>query len=64
MVLIVEADPSIGFEIQTTFERAGAAAVAVRTIQQARLIEQDGLSAAVLGLGLCETMLPSSYVIG
>jgi DNA-binding response OmpR family regulator len=52
-VLIVEDEPLIALDIVEAFERAGAVALSARTIAQARnIVEQDGLSAAVLDFGL------------
>ena len=52
-VLIVEDEPLIALEIVTAFKLAGADTVAVHTLTQARnIVEQDGVSAAVLDFGL------------
>ena len=54
-VLIVEDEPLIALDIATAFERAGAATVAARTLADARrLVEREGLSAAVVDLGLAD----------
>jgi CheY-like chemotaxis protein len=53
MVLIVEDHPLIALAIVTAFERAGAVTVTAHTLAEARnIVEQDGLSAAVLDFGL------------
>jgi DNA-binding response OmpR family regulator len=52
-VLIVEDEPLIALDIVTAFQQAGAAPIAAHTLAQARtVVEQDGLSAAVLDFGL------------
>lgn len=52
-VLIVEDEPLIALDIVNAFEAAGAQVKAARTLADAkRLVEQDGLSAAVLDFGL------------
>jgi DNA-binding NtrC family response regulator len=54
-VLIVEDEPLVALDIVKAFERAGAIAVRARTVAQARnIVEQDGLSAAVLDFGLAD----------
>ena len=48
-ILLVEDEPLIALDMQTSFERAGAHVVIARTLGKAiSLIEEDGLSAAVL----------------
>jgi DNA-binding response OmpR family regulator len=48
-ILIVEDEPLIALDIETAFERAGARVItANRHASAAALVEQDGLSAAVL----------------
>jgi DNA-binding response OmpR family regulator len=52
-ILIVEDEPLIALNIGLAFEKAGAAVVAARCLPDAvRLVERDGLSAAVLDFGL------------
>jgi DNA-binding response OmpR family regulator len=48
-ILIVEDEPLIALDMQTSFERAGAHVAIARTLRKAvALVEEDGLSAAVL----------------
>jgi DNA-binding response OmpR family regulator len=52
-ILIVEDEPLIALEIVDAFEGAGAIVKSARTLAQAKcLVEQDGLSGAVLDFGL------------
>jgi DNA-binding response OmpR family regulator len=56
-ILVVEDEPLIAMDIVTAFQNAGAIVLAARSLAEAtRLVEQDGLSAAVLdfGLGDCD----------
>ena len=51
-ILIVEDEPIIAFDISQTFEDAGATTITASTMEAAlRLVEKDGLSAAVLDFG-------------
>jgi DNA-binding response OmpR family regulator len=53
MILIVEDEPLIALGLLKAFESVGAIAIAARTVAEARsLVEQIGLSAAVLDFGL------------
>lgn len=53
IVLIVEDEPLIAVDIVAAFERAGAATLVARSLATAiRLVEHDGLSAAVVDFGL------------
>jgi DNA-binding response OmpR family regulator len=52
-ILLVEDEPLIALYIGAAFEKAGAVVLAARCLPDAvRLVEQDGLSAAVLDFGL------------
>jgi DNA-binding response OmpR family regulator len=52
-ILIVEDEPVIALEIAMAFEKAGAEVTTTTTLQHAAiLVENDGLSAAVLDHGL------------
>jgi CheY-like chemotaxis protein len=52
-VLVLEDEPLIALNIVTAFEQAGAIVVPARTLAKARnIVEQGGLSAAVLDFGL------------
>lgn len=52
-ILIVEDEPLIALDIVTAFQKVGAITLPARTIADAiRLVEHDGLSAAVLDFGL------------
>jgi DNA-binding response OmpR family regulator len=52
-ILIVEDEPLIALDIVTAFEQVGAFTLTARTVADAsRLVEHDGLSAAVLDFGL------------
>jgi len=54
-ILIVEDEPLIALDIVTAFERSGAIGVAARSLAQARgLVEQKGLSAAVVDFALTD----------
>ena len=48
-ILIVEDEPLIALDIETAFERAGARVITASRLEKAEaLVEQDGLTAAVL----------------
>ena len=52
-ILIVEDEPIIAVHIMDAFQKVGAVTLAARTLADAiRLVEHDGLSAAVLDFGL------------
>jgi DNA-binding response OmpR family regulator len=52
-ILIVEDEPLIALDIVTAFKNAGAVALAARSLAEAsRLVEHDGLSAAIVDFGL------------
>jgi CheY-like chemotaxis protein len=52
-ILIVEDEPLIALDIAQAFERAGAVVLNARTLVDAvRLVEHEGLAAAVLDFGL------------
>ena len=52
-ILIVKDEPLIALDVCAAFEKVGAVVVVARTLADAiRLVEQDGLSAAVLDFGL------------
>jgi DNA-binding NtrC family response regulator len=54
-VLILEDEPIVALDIVTAFEQAGATVVAARTLAKAcSIVEQGGLSAAVLDFGLSD----------
>ena len=52
-ILIVEDEPLIAMDIATAFEKVGAVVVSAASFDRAKhLVEQDGLSAAVLDFAL------------
>ena len=52
-ILIVEDEPLIALDIAAAFAKAGAVTFCARTLSEAiHMVEQDGLSAAVLDFGL------------
>jgi CheY-like chemotaxis protein len=52
-ILIVEDEPITALDIVTAFKNAGAVVLAARSLAEAfRLVEHDGLSAAVVDFGL------------
>ena len=52
-ILIVEDEPIIALDIVTAFKNAGAVVLAARSLAEgSRLVEHDGLSAAVVDFGL------------
>ena len=52
-ILIVEDEPLIALDIANAFEELGATTITARSLVDAlRLVEHDGLSAAVLDFGL------------
>ena len=52
-ILIVEDEPLIALDLVTAFQQAGAIVLAARSLADAsRLVEHDGLSAAVVDFGL------------
>jgi DNA-binding response OmpR family regulator len=52
-ILIVEDEPLVALDIVSAFEQVGALILTARTLAEAaRLVEHDGLSAAVLDFGL------------
>jgi DNA-binding response OmpR family regulator len=52
-ILIVEDEPLIALDIVAAFAKAGAVTLSARTLAEAiHMVEQDGLSAAVLDFGL------------
>ena len=52
-ILIVEDEPLIALDMVMAFEKVGASTLTARTLAEAaRLVEHDGLSAAVLDFGL------------
>jgi len=52
-ILVVEDEPLIALNIVMAFEKVGAIALTARSLVDAiRLVEHDGLSAAVLDFGL------------
>ena len=52
-ILIVEDEPIIALDIVTAFTNAGAVVLAARSLAEAsRLVEHDGLSAAIVDFGL------------
>jgi DNA-binding NtrC family response regulator len=54
-ILVVEDEPLIALDIVAAFEKSGADVVTARSLARARrLVEQDGLSAAVLDFGLSD----------
>ena len=49
LILIVEDEPLIALDLQSAFERAGAHVITTSALRNAvSLVEEDGLSAAVL----------------
>ena len=54
-ILIVENEPLIALDLQSAFERVGAHVITTTTLRQAvSLVEEDGLSAAVLDHALAD----------